>query len=236
MRIQCFKNVKSNSKAWITKIAHHNVSLRSSKDFSLETKKLLMSHCFAERRAEMPTSSVEFVVLPASSITTSARVIGTITREFHTRKFGFKVLGDNTKVFYYLYTRVAFSRLDATVVEIIWEFESSSLWLVQKNAAVGGALTGALLSFGDSPFNQDKMIRTALTASALATASELFKTMWYIDRGKENVSLKKPLKIRPLCWCLASVQAPPGNAMPELSNSDHDKGWAYRSHCNRWGW
>ena len=41
-------NIKSDSKAWIKKIAHHNVSLRSSKDLSLKTKKLLMSHCFVD--------------------------------------------------------------------------------------------------------------------------------------------------------------------------------------------
>jgi hypothetical protein len=82
------------------------------------------------------------------------------------------------------------------IFEIIWEFESTSLWLVQKNAAVGGALTGALLSFGDYPFNQDKMIRTALTASALATATELFKTMWLIDRER-NVLIVTNHIIRP---------------------------------------
>ena len=43
-----YLNLKSNSKAWITKIAHYNVSLRSGKDLSLDTKKLLMSHCFAD--------------------------------------------------------------------------------------------------------------------------------------------------------------------------------------------
>ena len=31
---------------------------------------------------------------------TLSRVIGIITREFYTRKFGFEVLGDNIKVFY----------------------------------------------------------------------------------------------------------------------------------------
>ena len=41
-----FLIIKSNSQAWITKIAHHNVSLTSGKYLSLETKKLLMSHCF----------------------------------------------------------------------------------------------------------------------------------------------------------------------------------------------
>ena len=64
MRIQFFLHLKSNSKAWKTKIAHHNVSLRRGKDLSLETKMLLMSHCFVESRAEMPTLSIEFVVHP----------------------------------------------------------------------------------------------------------------------------------------------------------------------------
>ena len=148
-----FLNIKSNSKAWITKIAHHNVSLRSGKDLSLETKKLLMSHCFVDVKCatpilmslswifsipnnswvlkiwepwlaikfkiqeERPTSSIYFVVHPAffhpyhlllshlhykfwKKIVTLSRVIGIITREFYTRNFGFKVLGDNIKVFY----------------------------------------------------------------------------------------------------------------------------------------
>ena len=77
-----------------------------------------MSHCFAERWAETPTSSIGFVVHPAffhphylllshlhyklwkKKVVTLSRVIGMITREFYTRKFGFKVLGDNIKVFY----------------------------------------------------------------------------------------------------------------------------------------
>ena len=43
-----FLNIRSIWKGWITKIAHHIVLLRSSKDLSLETKKLLMSHCFVD--------------------------------------------------------------------------------------------------------------------------------------------------------------------------------------------
>ncbi len=78
-------NVKSNSKLWITTRTHHNVSLRSGKDLSLETKKLLMSHCFVDVKCatpilmslswifsipnkiqeERPTSSIYFVVHPA---------------------------------------------------------------------------------------------------------------------------------------------------------------------------
>ena len=65
----------------------------------------------------MPTSSIEFVVHPAffhphylllshlhynflGNIVTVSRVIGIITREFYTKKFGFEVLGDNIEVFY----------------------------------------------------------------------------------------------------------------------------------------
>ena len=60
-----FLSEQLNSKAWITKTAHLNVSLKLGKDLSLEVKKLLMSNCFAERRAKMLTSSIEFVVHPA---------------------------------------------------------------------------------------------------------------------------------------------------------------------------
>ena len=140
--------MKSNSKAWITKIAHQNVSLRSGKDLSLETKKLLVSHCFADIHIKCATpilmslswifsipydsivletwgpwvavkfkSSIQFVVHPAfvhpyclllshlhykfwTKKITLSRVIGIITRESYTIKFGFVVLGDNIKVFY----------------------------------------------------------------------------------------------------------------------------------------
>ncbi|XP_024372694.1 outer envelope pore protein 16, chloroplastic isoform X4 [Physcomitrium patens] len=44
-----------------------------------------------------------------------------------------------------------------------------------KNAAVGGVVTGAMLSVSDGIINQDKMVRTALTAGALATAADLLK-------------------------------------------------------------
>ncbi|XP_024370067.1 outer envelope pore protein 16, chloroplastic isoform X2 [Physcomitrium patens] len=43
------------------------------------------------------------------------------------------------------------------------------------NAAVGGALTGVILSVSDGRMSQDKMVRTALTASALATAADFLK-------------------------------------------------------------
>ena len=65
----------------------------------------------------MPTSSIVFIVHLAYfhpchlllshlhytlwiKTMTLSRVIGIITREFYTRKFGFEVLGDNIKVFY----------------------------------------------------------------------------------------------------------------------------------------
>ncbi|KAG0632302.1 hypothetical protein M758_1G318500 [Ceratodon purpureus] len=44
-----------------------------------------------------------------------------------------------------------------------------------KNAALGGALTGVILSVSDGRVSQDKMVRTALTASALATAADFLK-------------------------------------------------------------
>lgn len=48
-------------------------------------------------------------------------------------------------------------------------------FMLQKNAAVGGVVTGAMLSVSDGIINQDKMVRTALTAGALATAADLLK-------------------------------------------------------------
>lgn len=44
-----------------------------------------------------------------------------------------------------------------------------------KNALLGGALTGALLSFGDKHYSKDKMIEGAITGGAIATASELLR-------------------------------------------------------------
>uniref|UniRef100_A0A0D6R8D7 Uncharacterized protein n=1 Tax=Araucaria cunninghamii TaxID=56994 RepID=A0A0D6R8D7_ARACU len=44
-----------------------------------------------------------------------------------------------------------------------------------KNALIGGALTGAVLSFGDDHFSRDKMVRNAITGGAIATASEFIR-------------------------------------------------------------
>lgn len=44
-----------------------------------------------------------------------------------------------------------------------------------KNALLGGALTGALLTFGERNFNRDKMIEGAITGGAIASASELLR-------------------------------------------------------------
>lgn len=44
-----------------------------------------------------------------------------------------------------------------------------------KNAALGGALTGAILTMGDSHFDKQKMIQTAITGGAIATANELLR-------------------------------------------------------------
>jgi len=51
------------------------------------------------------------------------------------------------------------------------------VFFLQKNAAVGGALTGVMLSVSDGRVSQDKMVRTALTASALATAADFLKLL-----------------------------------------------------------
>ena len=66
-------NIKSNSKAWITNIAHHNVPLRSIKDLLLETKKLLISHCFVDIDVQcgtpiMTSLSWNFFSIPNNSI------------------------------------------------------------------------------------------------------------------------------------------------------------------------
>ena len=44
-----------------------------------------------------------------------------------------------------------------------------------KNALLGGALTGALLTFGDRKYSRDKMIEGAITGGAVATACELLR-------------------------------------------------------------
>jgi hypothetical protein len=46
-----------------------------------------------------------------------------------------------------------------------------------KNAAIGGALTGALLSIGDGKYTTDKMVQHAITGGALATASEFVRNL-----------------------------------------------------------
>ncbi|KAI5083480.1 hypothetical protein GOP47_0003223 [Adiantum capillus-veneris] len=43
-----------------------------------------------------------------------------------------------------------------------------------KNALLGGALTGALLKFGDKSYNRDKMIEGAITGAAVATTFEFY--------------------------------------------------------------
>lgn len=47
----------------------------------------------------------------------------------------------------------------------------------QKNAAIGGAVTGALLSFGDGNFSRDKLVQHAITGGAIATASEFIRNL-----------------------------------------------------------
>lgn len=42
-----------------------------------------------------------------------------------------------------------------------------------KNAMLGGALTGAILTLSDSKYNREKLIRSAATGGAIATAAEL---------------------------------------------------------------
>ncbi|KAG0569139.1 hypothetical protein M758_6G063500 [Ceratodon purpureus] len=46
-----------------------------------------------------------------------------------------------------------------------------------KNAAIGGAVTGALLSIGDGSFSRDKMFQHAITGGAIATASEFIRNL-----------------------------------------------------------
>lgn len=43
--------------------------------------------------------------------------------------------------------------------------------MLQKNAAIGGALTGALVSAASNN-NRDKIVMDAITAGAVATAAE----------------------------------------------------------------
>lgn len=46
-----------------------------------------------------------------------------------------------------------------------------------RNAAIGGAVTGALLSVGDGSFSRDKMLQHALTGAGIATASEIIRNL-----------------------------------------------------------
>lgn len=46
-----------------------------------------------------------------------------------------------------------------------------SLWILQKNAMIGGALTGALASIANNN-NKDKVLTDAITGGAVATAAE----------------------------------------------------------------
>jgi hypothetical protein len=46
-----------------------------------------------------------------------------------------------------------------------------------KNAAIGGAVTGALLSVSDGSFARDKMVQHALTGAGIATASEIIRNL-----------------------------------------------------------
>ncbi|BBN17851.1 hypothetical protein MPTK1_7g17400 [Marchantia polymorpha subsp. ruderalis] len=46
-----------------------------------------------------------------------------------------------------------------------------------KSAMLGGALTGALLTFGDSSYDKEKMLRSAITGGAIATAAEFLRIL-----------------------------------------------------------
>lgn len=52
-----------------------------------------------------------------------------------------------------------------------------AFFIKQKNAAIGGALTGALLSFSDGTFTRDKIIQHSITGGAIATASEFIRNI-----------------------------------------------------------
>ena len=51
----------------------------------------------------------------------------------------------------------------------------------QKNALVGGMITGALLTCtsGDKGFNSDKLVEGAITGGAIATASVFLRQLTY---------------------------------------------------------
>ncbi|EFJ27319.1 hypothetical protein SELMODRAFT_141946 [Selaginella moellendorffii] len=44
-----------------------------------------------------------------------------------------------------------------------------------KNAMLGGAVTGALVSFGEHRYSRDKMVQNAIAGAAIATASEFLR-------------------------------------------------------------
>ena len=52
---------------------------------------------------------------------------------------------------------------------------------VQKNALVGGIITGALLTCtsGNKGFNSDKVVEGAITGGAIATASVFLRKLTY---------------------------------------------------------
>jgi hypothetical protein len=44
-----------------------------------------------------------------------------------------------------------------------------------KNAALGGALTGAIMTLADKHCTKEKIVQTAITGGAIATANELLR-------------------------------------------------------------
>jgi len=50
-------------------------------------------------------------------------------------------------------------------------------WLLQKNALLGGALTGAALSLTEPNPRSDRIVRGAITGGALATAAEFLRSL-----------------------------------------------------------
>lgn len=44
-----------------------------------------------------------------------------------------------------------------------------------KNAALGGALTGAIMTMADKHCTKEKIVQTAITGGAIATANELLR-------------------------------------------------------------
>lgn len=50
-------------------------------------------------------------------------------------------------------------------------------YLVQKNALLGGALTGAALSLTEANPRSDRIVRGAITGGAIATAAEFLRSL-----------------------------------------------------------